>query len=788
MEKKLKNLFIFLKKLLVLLFKKVYNEVYMIKNKIAGLQQKIQSIQNHITVSSSNIILWILGALVIIGPLVWIPGGALSAIVGKTFIVILSVFAMVLLYGIHVLRTGAMVLPNHLVFKSLGLLIVFGFISVLFAPSAGMSFWGYGFETTTWLFVTVFGICIFLASQMIRTKDQLGGFVVGIMIPVVVVMILHTLRFVFGADFAHMYVLRGVTDSIVGSWSDVSLLLTLGIIISTLSIQLGALHKTFKIILGIIALYATMILIASNAMTALMITGFITLLGILYTFSFAYWNNEEKTYSKKRVTPWVLLASFIILIAGIFVAPSMSSLVARHQDITIRDTRPSFQGTLSAGIRALQRNFVTGYGPNTFSSVWNRAQPVSISGTPLSTREFSLGLGYIPTHMATGGISATILWVLFSGILLMVVIKKMTQGYEKSFERHVISLSGLVIITGLVSMWFYVPGTSLLIIYAIITGGFLGVLISDKDIHEKKVSFMSDPRISFFGILGIIIVMMITLAGSFFMVRKMSSWVRYSQAESLFSRGFVPEGSQKLLQAIGLSGHDVYYQRAADLSLQQIKQILQKNSTLDKDQLSQQVEQSLGSALGYAQQAIAVHSLNYKNHVLLGMIYQTMTSLGITDAYGNAVQSFQEAVVRNPQDSTMTLLFADLALVNKNTPQALEYIQQSINQYPTRGAYVLRSQIEISQQKWASAIMSLNEVLRYTPTDVITYITLGVVYEKSGDSVNAQKIYTTIKRRFTDGEVVIQKIKSNFGVVAPAEPEASEDASTDIVAPNQKKQ
>ncbi len=756
------------------------------KNNSEPKQEGGVELKKRFSFSNMGIIAWIIGVLGVIGPLMWIPAISLSITSSKGFVFIFAFLAMVLLYGIHILRRGEIIIPQHFIFKILGILVIFGFIGSLFAPSFGMSFWGYGFETTTWFFLLVFSGFIFFASQVIRSKNNINKLFLGMLITTILLIVLHTLRFFLGADFAHMYILGGVTDSLTGAWSDFLILLGVAIFGATITIELGTVNKKIKTLLGIFAIIATSILFAANAQMIFLIVGFVALLGSLYLFSFAFWDKKEKIYQKKQRAPWGMLVLLIIMIGGVFLAPRISSLISSYQNITLRDARPSLQGTIEVAKNSIIRNPVTGYGMNTFAGVWNKTKPAVLSGTVMGSNNFNIGFGYIPTHMATGGASAIILWILFLGSLLVLIIKTITRGFETDADRYVLSMLGLIIITGLVFMFVYIPGNSVLILFAILIGSLLGVLAQAGSVSEKKLSFIKDPRVSFFGILGITALIGLSVVGAFFMIRKMSSLIHYSQGIVLLNQGKQEEGAQRITQAAALFGHDIYYQKISENALQQARTLAGTLNQINKDQVSKQIEQVLGTALGAAQQAVAKNSLDYKNYLLLGTVYQTMVSLGVSDAYRNAENAFHEAVSRNKEDSTMLLLFANLALTQKNNETALDFIKQSINKYPTRDAYLLRGQIEISQQKWASAIVSFNQVLRYSPSDVITYIKLAIAYEKSGDIVNAQKIYDAVKKAFSDGDQTIQKIKTNLGITAiPVT--GSIDPKGTTVAPNQKK-
>jgi predicted Zn-dependent protease len=222
-------------------------------------------------------------------------------------------------------------------------------------------------------------------------------------------------------------------------------------------------------------------------------------------------------------------------------------------------------------------------------------------------------------------------------------------------------------------------------------------------------------------------------------------------------------------------------------------------------------------ALAHAQAAAASDGMNYKNWTLLGDVYRSMVSLGITDAYDRATSAYQEAQKRILNDSTMILYF-QLALAKKDVDGALGFVKNSINAYPTADAYIVRAQIQIGQQKFDDAAVSLKAGLALDPYNMnlayqyglflisqhhysdaipvlqrtillnrnyaIAYVYLGYAYEKTGDLDNANRVYDYIKNQFPGGADAISAVK-NSQIDQPA-PQVPTPVITPV-APKKKK-
>ncbi len=231
----------------------------------------------------------------------------------------------------------------------------------------------------------------------------------------------------------------------------------------------------------------------------------------------------------------------------------------------------------------------------------------------------------------------------------------------------------------------------------------------------------------------------------------------------------------------------------AQLALTDAGKVIATLNQNNREAVSAQAEQLLGIAVGNAKAATLRNPLSYKNWLLLGNAYRSAVALGVKDAYSLAESAYAEAEKRNPNDATMKLSYANLALANKDTATAMVHIKESIDLFPTRDAYLLRAQLHIQDQKWNDVVTALKQAVLLDQNNAALYVYLGVAYEKSGDMNNANQIYDLIKSRFTDGAQAIEQIKKAFAinpvVTQPTEDEITlpKDAKTPV-APKPKKE
>ncbi len=732
---------------------------------IKKISTPIKNLFSRIAASGDSLMYTMIAIFVVIGPVFFIPIPGFAIGISKGFLGMFLGIIILLISGITILKKGAITIPKSPIFWVLGGIWISSFIGALFAPSINMSLMGYGFGTTTWLFITIFSTCVVVAYKVLKDYRRIGFLYGGMIISFILLFLFQVVRFIGGPAVMSLGILGNTTSSLIGSWGDLGMFFGMILLFSVLTLQLAGLTRIFKWGIALIATISTIALAFMNISIIWIILGIIALLTILYLFAFAYWDTSSKTYKKESRVPWYVLFLFIISVISIFFGPVLNNFAGKHQNITWNDVRPSFKSSVQVMGKTLRHNFATGYGPNTFSLGWSLAKPIALSGNSLADTDFNQGYSYGITQIVMNGLIGAFLWIGFFLLLAYLIIRRMSKGFETSLERYfVVSLSVLVLYLSVMT-WVYIPGTFLLLFLAILIGAFIATSVS---VRELSFSFIKDPRASFFGIFGITLALVVILFGGYIEIRKAASFAHYAKAGTKVTKGDFSGGVMELTTAINLANHDLYHYQMAQIALGDASKAAASTETLGKDGATKQSEQSLGIALGHAKAATDQNPSNYKNWSLVGDVYRAAVSLGVTEAADLAKKAYAEADKRNPNDTTSILALANLALVSKDISGALGYIKQSIDRYPTKQAYGLKTQIQIGQQNWTGALESLKQLVSFGSSDPLVYVYLGVAYEKTGDMDNAEKIYTMIRKQFTDGDTVITKVKEGLRTEAPA--------------------
>ena len=768
---------------------------------------RIKQAFSNLKISTDTVLYFLIALFVIIGPLAYIPVLNFPIAASKGFILFILIIVAVLVSSVHALRKGAITIPQSKIFIGLGGISLIALIGALCSPSFGVALFGYGFETGTWMFVTTFGLLALFSYQTIRSYRRAGIVYGGIIAAFLILAIIEIIRFITGPGVATFGVLTSTTSTLIGSWGDLGILFGLIVLFSGITLELAGLRRPIKWIVGSIGGLALAMLAFMNVSIVWVILGFISLVVTLYLFSFAYWDREEQKYRKESRMPWYMLTIFIIAIGGMFFGNFLNSVASRHENITWSGVRLSVPATTHVFVKSIVHNVATGYGPNMFSPAWIAIKPISLSGSLYSNADVSTGFGYVPSQIASQGILGAIVWIFFFVVLIIFVIRRMTSGFVHAIDRYFTILTGVLIIYLTIMAWAYVPGVYLLGLLAVLVGIFLGVSIKEGVmIPDREFSFIKDPRASFFGILGLLILMVGTFVGGYVGVRKMISFVHYTRAQNYLIQNDTKNALAEANVASAFAAHDLYRTLIANLEISNANNLVTTATATNKDTISAQVNSILGIALGNAEAAVAYNPSSYKNYLLLGNVYRNLVSLGVSDASDKATAAYKQAAVLDPNDATNDLNLAELALANKDTTTALSLVNSSLNKYATPDAYELKTQIEIGQQDFSDAETSLHAavlldsynaslvyqygLLLFSQKDysdsipvfqraiilnpsVPAYVYLGVSYEKTSDFDSANKIYTFLEKHLSNADDLINQVKTGT-TQAPA-----------VTAPNQ---
>jgi tetratricopeptide (TPR) repeat protein len=255
-----------------------------------------------------------------------------------------------------------------------------------------------------------------------------------------------------------------------------------------------------------------------------------------------------------------------------------------------------------------------------------------------------------------------------------------------------------------------------------LTGIFVGLSSRGIKKEEFSFSFLDDPRKSFFSILLLVVLMIVSASAGFKYVERLASISYFGKT---LSASTIPIAEDNINQTLSLYQNDLYLRTYTQVYLTKINSIISKGPTTLSDQDKTDLQTSFNEAENGALSAIAYDNKNYLNYVLLGSVYNTVGALGVKDAYNKAEQAYETASSLNPLNPGIKLTIARIFLSDNDTKDARQFAKDALSLKPDYvDALVVSSQIEKADGNSALALSYGQQALSLAPTnkDLIQYV------------------------------------------------------------------
>jgi cytochrome c-type biogenesis protein CcmH/NrfG len=440
----------------------------------------------------------------------------------------------------------------------------------------------------------------------------------------------------------------------------------------------------------------------------------------VYKVSITLHRNEgEEAEKEKKNFP---LTSFIVMIIALlfFVSgPFVGSFIPNHLNISNTEVGPSFGATMSITKGVLMKHPVLGLGPNRFGEAWSMYKPMIVNNTQFWDTSFNSGSGLLTTFAATTGVLGILAWLLFFVLFLLMGMKSVFSSIknETNWEMMAFFVLSLYLF---ISSFFYFTGAVIFLLSLVFTGVFVGLVTSNSN-KEISMSFLNDHRKSFFSILVLILVVVLSVSTAFTYIERFASVSYFNKSVSASTE---PVAENSIITALSLYSNDLYLRTYSQIQLIKLSDIANKGSSLsDADKATLQT--SFTSAVNGAQLAIQYDPENYLNYQLLGSVYQTAGPISGKDAYSKAISAYQTASSLNPLNPGLKLSIAGVSFVNGDVEGAENYANQAYSLKPDYvDALVTLSQLAKSQGNNSQAFSYAQAALALSPNDanLIQYV------------------------------------------------------------------
>ncbi|MCF7834379.1 MAG: tetratricopeptide repeat protein [Candidatus Pacebacteria bacterium] len=655
---------------------------------------------------------WSLFLVVTLLPIFFIPLVKIPADISKSFLLVIGLTVSLLFWAIARFTEGEVSVPKSKILLSGLVVVLVALVSALFSPAMQVSMFGIMLDAGTFYFILCAFLLMFLSSIMLNDSKKIRMVLVGLIASSLLLFVFQIFRIFFPTQLS-LGILGNNTGNLFGSWNNLGIFAGFSAILSILIVEFLHLPKYFRWGMMSLAVLSILFVVLVNLNFIWIMLGVFSLFVFIYKISFSYdtKNEKENTISKFPFFALVLmLVSLLFLVSGQFIGGYLPTKLG----LSSVEVAPSYSATYGIIKNTIMNNPVLGSGLNRFSEAWNLYKDVSLNTTSFWNYSFKIGFGLFPTFAVTSGILGILSWLIFFGLLIWEGIKAIFISDNKSARGELALIFILTIYLFFASIFYFVGSVVPLLAFAF-AGIFVGLLVSKKEKNELTLSFVGDPRKSFFLIMVLVLLVLTSVSGAFKFLEKFASIPYFEKALSATE---IDSARNSLSQAIGLHQNDLYLRTYAQLNVAKMNEIVAgKQSALSQEDQTL-LQGILDESIGASQLAIAYDPTNYLNHNSLGFVYNTAGSFGVEEAYNKAMDSYKKASTLNPLNPGVKLTLARIAFSASKTKEAKEFVLEALKLKPDYiEAMIVMSQIEKSLGNNTSAISYAEKALAITPFD-----------------------------------------------------------------------
>lgn len=659
-----------------------------------------------------------------------VPGGGL--VDADKQIIIASGVLLALISALIVnMRRGGRLIPRTPIVYASGLLLVSAILSTIFAISTDVAFAGLGFETGTLTSLIISVVVLLLASSFYQSKGRGILTIMMLYLCYFLLFFVQVLHLIFGWTFGLMG--TAPTSNLLGSWHD------------------------FGIFAGLITLLAIItldILPSNSAQRALTLGAFVTgLLGImLVNYSLVFWvlgiaavlflakhiihkrksvDAEvagEPTRKSFPVASTIIIAvSLLLVIFGQgdrFMSRGINAIAPAPLEV-----RPSIGGTREIIGSVWGDDALLGVGMNQFSRTWNLNKPLVVNQSVFWNIDFNQGFSYFLTAFATQGILGGLVWIIFYATLLVSGFRSLRKPIPHTGTKALMIMSFLASLYLWSFHLLYIPGPTVVFLTYLFTGIYLSTVLVQKVEDSQPVG----RRGLAVALTAILLIGSITVGYTY--LNKYRAVSAYSKSRSLTAN---PAEALALVdRSVALDGSAFYIREQANLELSVLAEQLVGQDMTDEAVLEKFMVDYQG-VIDTAQAAIDADPSDYQNYLRMGDVYEAVVTLGVSGSDALARNAYLEAARLNPTSPNIPFRLARLEAVVGNVEEAKNYVDISLNIKPNYNpAYMLASQIALSEGDVDLAIRSTELGAASSPEDIGAFFQLGYLYLQNGSLAEA---------------------------------------------------
>lgn len=675
-------------------------------------------------------------------PFFFLPFVRVPLDVSKGFLFSFGVILSFLAFIIARLVEGSFTLPRTRILAAASLIPVSFIVASILSPNFRVSFWGNSFDVVTGAGSALLFILVVLATSFFKDTNRIKGLYSAFFRGFIFLSIFQIayIFIPFNQFFAKLFM--QASPSLIGGWNDLAIFTGAIVILALMTLTKHSISKGLKRLATTSLVLGLITLVIVNTIAIWIMVGLVALIVFVYTLSFKRRPEMEEVNTEDGDERVFGIAPFIVILVSLFFIMSGATLGARITNMlgtTHTDVRPSIQSTFSVMKSAIAHNPLIGSGPNRFSHAWFMYKPADVNGTVFWDTGFSAGFGLIPTFFVTTGILGILAWLFFFASFIRQAFRPRVFYIEGGDNAYAVSTSLVLSLYFWVNAIIYVPNNINFILAFVMTSVFVGALIAGGIIGERKVAFLNDPRASFFSILSVVVLMILTIITGFIYVQKFSSIVLFNNGTTNinYTAESLDKSEISLLRALELSEQDIYYRALSEVYLYKLGFLLNQGENLS-EAVKPELQNILNKSRASAEAAVRFDPTNYFNRISLARVFEALVPLKIEGAYDSARVSYEEALKQNPTNPGIYLSLARLEMANKSNNKAREYIKKALDKKANFvEAVFMLAEIEQSEGNSDEAIKQATQATQIAPNDASVFFQLGLLKYVNKDYTGA---------------------------------------------------
>jgi cytochrome c-type biogenesis protein CcmH/NrfG len=633
------------------------------------------------------------------------------------------------------LGEGKFIFPKDKIILYAALIPLAFLASSLFSSSKYISLFGSGFEIGTFGSMLVLFILFFLASVYFQTEKRIWYFYRALFIGATILAVFELINIFIGVGRFAPGLLAGLSSgNLVGNWNDFGILFGLIVLLSTFSIEFLNTKGVMRIVEYFLLVVGLFFLIIINLPLVWLLVGLFAITIFVYSVSIQHAGVRIIHGDEKKRFPFAALIIVFVCLIFLVGNNSIGGFLNRYINLQNSDVRPSIVSTSQIALKAIKHNPLFGTGPNTFVIDWALWQPKQIAQTIFWNVDFTSGYSSLLTFAVTTGLVGLACLLLFLVTFVKRALKSLNSALRHPLSNYFVMTTLMISIYSWVTLIVYTPNIIMLMLAFASSGMLIGILVYNQAVPVVQISFLNDPRNSFFSILALMVLMIITLSTTYVYAEKFASIIYFSKGASGTNTLESLSKSQRMLEnALSLDKNDIYYRTVSQIYLGEANTLL-ADKTVSADTLKSQVQQLVNLAEASAQAAVAQNPKQYLNYMNQGNIYTALVPLAVENSYESAVVAYNKAQELAPNNPFIALSRAQLEVLHKDNATAKTYIAKALDlKLNYTDALFLLAQIETSEGNLPEAIKQAEKASQLTPNDPTVFFRLGLLRMNNSD-------------------------------------------------------